>query len=76
MHLLRDVILPATKLASCSTVSDAERKERAWAASYRKPPGCADSASLECANHYIRARRAFEAQYARDSARDGAKSTP
>jgi hypothetical protein len=52
-----------------AAVGDAERKEKAWAAYYRKPPNCADAATLECANHYIRARRAFEAQYARDLAK-------
>ena len=49
-------------------LSEAERMEQAFAASYRKPPGCADAATLDCANHYIRARRAFEAQYARQRA--------
>lgn len=65
-----------TEQAQRASVSDAERKERAWAGYYRKPPGCADSASLECANHYIRARRAFEAQYAREAAKEGVKSSP
>ncbi len=55
--------------AQRAMLSDAERLERAFAASYRKPPGCADSGTLECANHYIRARRAFEAQYLRERAR-------
>lgn len=59
-----------------STLSEIERMERAFAASYRKPPGCADTATLDCANHYIRAKRAFEAQYARDQARQRAASSP
>ena len=42
---------------------EAERKQRAWEATYRKPPGCTDMATLECSNHYIRARRAFEERY-------------
>lgn len=44
---------------------EAERRERAWAATYQKPPGCADVATLECSNHYIRARRAFEERFAK-----------
>ena len=59
-----------------ATLSDAERMERAFAASYRKPPGCAEAGTLECANHYIRAKRAFEAQYAREQARQRAASAP
>jgi hypothetical protein len=45
-----------------------ERKERAWAAHYKKPPLCDENPSkdtmVECANHYIRARRQFEQDYA------------
>ena len=59
-----------------ATLSDAERMERAFAASYRKPPGCAEAGTLECANHYIRAKRSFEAQYAREQARQRAASAP
>ena len=46
----------------------AERKERAWSLSYKKPAACEESppkASLvECANHFIRAKREFEQLYA------------
>ncbi len=46
----------------------AERKERAWALFYRKPAACEESpprASLvECANHFIRAKREFDLLYA------------
>jgi hypothetical protein len=59
-----------------SAMTDAQRMEQAFAASYRKPPGCADAATLECANHYIRAKRAFEAQYLREQARQRAASSP
>jgi hypothetical protein len=52
--------------AERSAANDADRKERAWAAYYRKPPGCADAATMECTNHYIRARRAFETSYAKE----------
>ncbi len=43
----------------------ADRKERAWAKFYRKPATCNDSASMECANGFIRAKRTFEEKYAR-----------
>jgi hypothetical protein len=51
--------------AQAAARGEAERKQRAWEAYYRKPPGCTDAASLECANHYIRARRAFDEKYAK-----------
>lgn len=59
-----------------SALSDTERMEQAFAASYRRPANCADAATLECANHYIRAKRAFEAQYTRNLAREKAASQP
>lgn len=46
----------------------AERKERAWASFYSKPADCDDSPPkadiVECANHFIRAKREFEQLYA------------
>ncbi len=51
--------------AQKSRLGEAERRERAWAAYYRKPPRCNDAATLECANHYIRARREFDERFAR-----------
>ena len=45
--------------------AEAERKEKAWARFYRRPPACTDAGSLECANSYIRARQTFEVKYAR-----------
>jgi hypothetical protein len=50
--------------AQKSLLGEAERRERAWAAYYRKPARCNDVATLECANHYIRARRAFDEKFA------------
>lgn len=45
-----------------------EQKELAWARYYKKPAQCDVSPGrdtiVECANHYIRARREFEAAYA------------
>jgi hypothetical protein len=47
---------------------DDEQKELAWARYYKKPAQCEISPGrdtiVECANHYIRARREFEAAYA------------
>ena len=48
-----------------AVIAEAERKERAWAKFYRRPPSCNDTASMECANGFIRAKRAFEEKYAR-----------
>lgn len=59
-----------------SALSDSERMEQAFAANYRRPASCADAATLECANHYIRAKRAFEGQYLRQLAREKAASQP
>ncbi|MES2098817.1 MAG: hypothetical protein V4569_03285 [Pseudomonadota bacterium] len=46
-------------------IAAADRKERAWAKFYRKPAACNDSASMECANGFIRAKRTFEEKYTR-----------
>jgi hypothetical protein len=49
-------------------LSDLERKQRAWARYYKKPPYCENNPTsdtlIDCANHYIRARRQFEEAYA------------
>ena len=45
----------------------AARKERAWSQFYKKPAQCDGNPSndvmTECANHYIRSKRQFEAAY-------------
>ena len=43
----------------------ADRKEKAWAKFYRKPPGCETAATMDCANAYIRAQRQFEQKWAK-----------
>jgi hypothetical protein len=58
-----------------AAVDDAEARERAWAAFYRPSPACRDASTTECANAYIRAKRAFEARYAAQAA-SGAASRP
>jgi len=40
-----------------------QARAAAWAKFYRPSASCRDSVSVECANAYIRAKRAFEAQY-------------
>ncbi len=46
----------------------AERKDRDWARFYTKPAHCDDNPSkatmVECANHFIRAKRQFEEMHA------------
>lgn len=46
----------------------ADRKERAWASYYKTPAQCDDNPTratmVECANHFIRARRQFDETYA------------
>jgi hypothetical protein len=55
----------ADEAARKAVTAEADRKEKAWAKFYRKPASCNDAATLECANGYIRAKRAFEEKYAR-----------
>jgi hypothetical protein len=47
---------------------EAIRRDTTWAKFYRKPERCNEAPSSEmlvqCANEYIRARRAFESAYA------------
>lgn len=40
-----------------------EHRRAAWAKFYQVPPKCVGAGTMECANAYIRARRAFEAKY-------------
>ena len=55
-------------MAQRATQQAVERQERAWAMFYVKPPACDDNPTkatmVECANHFIRARREFEVLYA------------
>jgi len=51
--------------AQKSAASEAARKEKAWAAYYHRPPGCTDAQTMECVNHYIRAKKAFEERFAK-----------
>jgi hypothetical protein len=43
---------------------EVNRKEAAWVRYYKPSPGCAAAGqSIDCSNEFIRAKRAFEAQY-------------
>ena len=62
------MLAPAAAAQALRSAQQAtERKERAWSLFYKKPSACEDSppkASLvECANHFIRAKREFEQLY-------------
>jgi len=63
----QDDLRRTTPSSSAERARD-ERKERAWAKQYKKPPQCEDPSAgdllVECANHFIRARREFEQAYA------------
>jgi len=56
----------------------AERKDRAWALYYTKPAACDSNPTratmVECANHFIRARRQFEELYAAGQPRPGKRA--
>jgi hypothetical protein len=59
---------PAAESTQRAMQEAAEQKERAWAKYYKKPAQCDGSPGrdtiVECANHFIRARREFDAAYA------------
>jgi len=42
-----------------------DRREKAWARFYRPPPHCETSATMECTNRYIRAKRQFDEKWAK-----------
>ena len=46
-----------------AVIAEQQRRAAAWAAFYQVPKRCVGVASVECANDYIRAKRAFEATY-------------
>ena len=58
---------PSAAVALRAGRQAAERKAREWARFYKKPPQCDDNPNkdlmIECANHYIRAKREFDDVY-------------
>jgi hypothetical protein len=55
----------AADAAQRAEAEAAERKERAWNRFYQPPTHCVITATMDCTNRYIRAKRAFEEKYAR-----------
>jgi hypothetical protein len=57
----------AREAAQEATAEAARRKERAWERWYQRPAFCSENPTaaqlVECANHHIRARKAFEERY-------------
>jgi hypothetical protein len=49
--------------AAALAAQQAARKVAAWETFYRRSSRCSDVATVECANEFIRARRAFESMY-------------
>ena len=53
-----------TRERQAAQIAAERSKERAWTAFYRPSEQCLNTASVECGNAYIRARREFERKYA------------
>jgi len=58
----------ATEAAKRAVFDERERKEQAWDRFYQKPRHCDETTggswTVDCANQFIRAKRAFEEKYA------------
>ena len=55
----------ASEAARRAEAEAGDRREKAWARFYRPPPHCETSATMECTNRYIRAKRQFDEKWAR-----------
>jgi hypothetical protein len=57
----------ATTEASRPSAEELRRKERAWAAYYKRPASCEGNPTtdqlIECANHFIRSKREFDERW-------------
>lgn len=57
----------ATTIAPRPSAEELRRKERAWAAFYRRPSSCDGNPTtdqlIECANHFIRSKREFDERW-------------
>lgn len=57
----------ATTVAPRPSAEELRRKERAWAAYYRRPSSCEGNPTtdqlIECANHFIRSKREFDERW-------------
>jgi hypothetical protein len=58
----------ATRSTSPAVRDDDERKALAWSRYYQRPASCEGNPSteqlVECANHFIRTKRLFDAEWA------------
>jgi hypothetical protein len=57
----------ATTVAPRPSAEEMRRKERAWAAYYKRPSSCEGNPTtdqlIECANHFIRSKRDFDERW-------------
>lgn len=57
----------ATSPSARPNADELRRKERAWAAYYKRPSSCEGNPTtdqlIECANHFIRSKRAFDERW-------------
>lgn len=57
----------ATTVAPRPSAEELRRKERAWAAYYKRPASCEGNPTtdqlIECANHFIRSKREFDERW-------------
>lgn len=57
----------ATTVAPMPSADELRRKERAWAAYYKRPSSCEGNPTtdqlIECANHFIRSKRDFDERW-------------
>jgi len=57
----------ATTVAPRPSAEELRRKERAWAAYYKRPSSCEGNPTtdqlIECANHFIRSKREFDERW-------------
>ena len=61
----------ATSRAAAAASEEGRRRAQLWERFYRPDPSCERSASVECANAFIRARRRFDELYPPYSGRAG-----
>jgi ABC-type multidrug transport system fused ATPase/permease subunit len=61
----------AASAAAAAAADEGRRRSQLWERFYRPDPTCERSASVECANAFIRARRRFEELYPTHSRRPG-----
>jgi hypothetical protein len=60
-------LAPAATVAPRPSADEMRRRERAWAAFYKRPASCDGNPTtdqlIECANHFIRSKREFDERW-------------